>query len=190
MVARNGFGVIEDARGFSVPRFRIGDRVQVVGDIARFYACPVGIIVQGESDTASVLNQHTVRLADGTAATFFDFQLQTPPAVTAHLIFDSSTAPKGAGARGTAGRQLRLLARNVDIHLRISDSPKKTIIGQITTGATAVQNALVTLLIGDQIRNTTSTDAVGEFTLSDVASGEVKIEIVIPSRKILASLTV
>jgi len=48
---------------FSVPRFRIGDRVQVVGDIARFYACPVGIIVQGESDTASVLNQYTVRLA-------------------------------------------------------------------------------------------------------------------------------
>ena len=173
-----------------MPRFRIGDRVQVVGDIARFYACPVGIIVQGESDTASVLNQHTVRLADGTAATFFDFQLQTPPAVTAHLIFDSSTAPKGAGTRGAAVRQLRLLARNVDIHLRISDSPKRTVVGQITTGATVVRYALVTLLIGGQAVETASTDEAGEFILRDVASGEVTIEIVIPSRKILASLTV
>jgi hypothetical protein len=165
----------------------------VVGDIARFHACTVGVVVQGESYTASVLNQYAVRLADGTTATFFDFQLQTPPTVTAHLIFDSSSAPKAAGTRGAAVRQLRLLARNVDIHLRISDSPqekKKTVIGQITAGATVVRNALVTLLIGGQSLDSTSTDQAGEFTLSDVASGEVTIEIVIPSRKILASLIV
>jgi len=53
----------------------------------------------------------------------------------------------------------------------------------------AVPNALVTLLIAGQARDTISTDAVGEFTLHDVASGEVTIETVIPSRKILASLT-
>jgi hypothetical protein len=162
----------------------------VVGDIARFHACTVGVIVQGGSSTVSVLNQYAVRLADGTTATFFDFQLQTPPTVTARLIFDSSAAPKVAGTRGASVRQLRLLARNVDIHLRISDSPKKTVIGQITTGATAVRNALVTLLIGGQSSDSTSTDQAGEFMLRDLASGEVTIEIVIPSRKILASLTV
>src|SRR5207248_10365150 len=129
-------------------------------------------------------------LAAGTTATFFDFHLQMPPAVTAHLIFDSSAGPKGVDTRGTGARQLRLLARNLDIHLRISDSPKKTVIGQITTGAAAVRNALVTLLIGGQGRDFTSTDQAGEFTLRDVASGEVTIEIVIPSRKILASLIV
>jgi len=151
--------------------------------------CNVGVIVQGASYTASVLNQYAVRLADGTTATFFDFHLQTPPAVTAHLIFDSSAGPKGPDTRGVAARQLRLLARNVDIHLSISDFPKKTVIGQVTTGAVAAPNALVTLLIAGQARDTISTDAVGEFTLHDVASGEVTIEIVIPSRKILASLT-
>ena len=162
----------------------------MIGDIARFYACSVGVIVEGESYTASVLNQYTVRLADGNLATFFDFQLQAPPAVIAHLIFDSSAAPMGAGTHGAAVRQLRLLARNVDIHLRIWDSPTKTVIGQITIGATAVRNALVTLLIGGQAGDTISTDEAGGFTLPDVAPGEVTIEIVIPSRKILASLTV
>src|SRR5205085_3727508 len=59
-------GVIERFTGFfSVPRFSIGDRVQVVGDIARLYACNVGVIVEEASNTASVLNQYVVRLADG-----------------------------------------------------------------------------------------------------------------------------
>src|SRR5216683_3309106 len=103
-----------------MPRFKIGDRVQLVGDIARFYACIVGTIIQGRGYPASVLNQYTVRLADGTVATFFDFQLQIPPAVTAHIIFDSSVASRGRGTRGTGTvRQVRLLARNIDIHLRI-----------------------------------------------------------------------
>ena len=51
--------------GVAVPRFKIGDRVQVVGDVTRLYACVVGVIVPGASHTASVLNQYTVRLADG-----------------------------------------------------------------------------------------------------------------------------
>jgi hypothetical protein len=173
-----------------MPRFKIGDRVQLVGDIAAFYACIVGTIIQGGGYPSSVLNQYTVRLADGTVATFFDFQLQTPQAVTANIIFDSSVASRGRGTRGAgAVRQVRLLARNVDIHLRISGSARKTIVGEVTAGA-PVRTALVTLLTGDQTVDTTFTDDSGEFTLGDVVPGEVTIEILLPLRRILASLTV
>jgi hypothetical protein len=173
-----------------MPRFKTGDRVQLVGDIAQFYGGIVGTIIEGGGYPASVLNQYTVRLVDGSVATFFDFQLQSPPAITAHILFDSSVSSKGAGTRGPGTvRQVRLLARDIYIHLRISGHATKTIVGEVMAG-TVMRNALVTLLIGSQTADTTSTDDSGEFTLRDVVPGELTIEILVPSRRILASLTV
>jgi hypothetical protein len=173
-----------------LPRFTIGDRVQLVGDIARFYTCVAGVILNDDAYPASVLNQYRVRLADGTVGTFFDFQLQSPPTVTAHVILDTSVAPKSAGTRGgPAARQIRLLARDIDIHLHISGAAKKTIVGQIVTGTAIMRRALVTVLLGDQAADSTATDDSGEFTLRDVAPGKVTIEIIIPGRRIHAAVT-
>ena len=171
-------------------RFRIGDRVQLMGDIARFYTSVVGVIVTGDAYPASVLNQFTVRLADGTVATFFDFQLQSPPAVTAHVILDTSTAPKATGTRGAAPvRQMRLLARDVDIHLRISGTTTKTIVGQVLAGPTPMRGALVTLILGNEVLQSTVTDESGEFTLRDATPQSVVLEVLIPGRRIQAALT-
>jgi hypothetical protein len=172
-----------------MPRFKIGDRVQIVGDIARFYACVIGVIVEDGTYPSAVLNQYNVRLADGTVAAFFDFQLQTPAAVTAHVIFDSSVSPKSTGTRGTtAVRQVRLLARDVDIQLNVSGSKKKTVVGRLSIGATAIRNGLVTLLSGDQVLGSTSSDDSGEFTAQHVPAGKVTMEFFIPSRRIIATL--
>src|SRR2546422_3142665 len=84
-----------------VPRFKIGDRVQLSGDIARFYSCTVGVVTDGGDYPASVLNQYKVRLAEGAEGTFFDFQLETPPLITAHVIFESADTPQTKGHRGS-----------------------------------------------------------------------------------------
>jgi len=172
-------------------RFKLGDRVQLVGDIARYYACLVGAVVKEGTYPSAVLNQYTVRLADGTVAAFFDFQLETPPARAAQIIFDSAAPHKTSGTRGAApGRNVRLLAQGIDIHLKISGGTKKTIAGQVIAGRSAMQNALVTVFLGDQTVCSTSTDDTGEFTLSDVPAGDIKIEVLIPSRRIVATITV
>ena len=174
-----------------MPRFRLGDRVQLVGDIARFYACIVGVVISDGAYPASVLNQYRVRLADGKEGTFFDFQLETPPANIARVIFDTLVTPKQSGIRGlTPGRHVHLAVRDVDIHLKITGSTKKTILGQVTAGKTTMKKALVTLLIQNHTIATTSTDESGEFTLQDVAPGDVVIEVFIPSRRILAPLSI
>jgi hypothetical protein len=174
-----------------VPRFNIGDRVQLVGDISRFYPCTVGIVTDGGNYPASVLNQYKVRLADGAEGTFFDFQLETPPLITARVIFDSAVTEKPKGQRGPVpDRHVRLLGRDIDIHLKIMGTPLKTVIGQVTAGANPVMNAQVTLLVQNEIAGTTITNDLGEFTLRGVPAGEVGIEIFLPSRRILVPLTV
>jgi hypothetical protein len=174
-----------------MPRFKIGDHVQLVGDIARFYACGVGTVVEGATDPSAVLNQYTVRLADGTVGAFFDFQLETPPASAAQIIFDSAASQKTAGTRGGAtGRNMRLLGRGIDIHLKISGGSRKTIAGQVIAGTGAMRYALVTVFLADQTGDSTSTDDTGEFKLSDVPPGDITIEVLVPSRRIVANITV
>jgi hypothetical protein len=185
-------GDIDNNWGFpDMPRFRVGDRVQVVGDIARFYSCIVGVVISNADDPASVLNQHRVRLADDVVALFFDFQLYIPPSTSARVIFDSLVTTNSAGTRGeTAGRHVHLAGRDIDIHLKIQGSTPKAILGQITAGANVMRKALVTLLVQDEVTETIATDESGEFALRDVSSGSVSIEIFVPARRVLASLTV
>ena len=172
-----------------MPRFKIGDRVELVGDIARFYKCIVGVIAKVGADTGAILNQYTVLLADGTITSFFDFQLQTLPAVVAHVVFDSAISAKSAGIRGTSAvRQVRLLARDVHIHLRVSGSGTKTIVGQVAGATTRLRQGLVFLLDGDEILDSTSSEPSGEFTLHEVPAGQMTFEIFIPSRRIIVNL--
>jgi voltage-gated potassium channel Kch len=174
-----------------MPRFKHGERVQLVGDIARFYACMVGVVVKGSTYPSAILNQYTVRLADGTVAAFFDFQLETPAAMSAQIIFDSAKPHKTAGTRGAAtARNLRLIARGIDIHLKISGGAKKTIAGQVIAGPSAMRNALVTVSVLDQTVDSASTDDSGEFTVGDIPPGDITIEVLIPSRRIVAAITV
>ena len=53
-----------------------------------------------------------------------------------------------------------------------------------------MRNALVTVFPGDQTVDSASTDDSGEFTLSDVPPGDITIEVLIPSRRIVATITV
>jgi len=173
----------------AVPRFNIGDRVQLVGDIARFYHCTVGVIIDGGNYPASVLNLYRVRLADEVEGTFFDFQLESPSQIIARVIFDSADTPRFKGQRGSLPeRHIRFLGRDVDIHLKMT-MPPRTIIGQVLAGTQPVAKALVTLLVQNEIANTSITDDLGEFTWRGLA-GEVGIEIFLPGRRILVPLTV
>jgi hypothetical protein len=174
-----------------LPRFRTEDRVQLVGDIARFYACIVGVVTAGGSYPASVLNQYTVRLADGIEGVFFDFQLETPPLVTARLLFDNLVERKKTGVRDLGpGRNIRFVGAGIDINLRMTGSGKRTVVGEITSGSTAIRKAIVTLLVENQSIQTTATNDMSQFTLRDVSPGGIGIEVCLPGRRILASVTV
>jgi hypothetical protein len=176
-----------------MPRLKAGDRVQLIGDIAHFYSCTVGVVVSGNEYPASVLNQYKVRLADGTEGTFFDFQLEMPAVITARLILDSAAVSKPPGARGTPpDRHVRMLGRDIDIHLRIrtAGSEGATIVGQIAASATPMAKAQATLLVHDDAVETTITDDLGEFTLRGAPRGDIKIEVFLPGRRILVPLTI
>lgn len=171
-------------------RFKVGDRVEVTGEIAQFYPCHVGIIIEADTRLSSVLHQYKVRLADKKENTFFDFQLQMPQAVVARTLFDSAASTKRHGVRGNDHtRHLRMMSGMIDIHLKI-DSTKKTIVGQVMSGTSKQRPGLVTLLVDNQPLQTTSTDDLGEFSFRHAPQGDVTIEVFLPSRRILIPLTI
>src|SRR5580765_7539078 len=101
-----------------MPRYKVGDRVQLAGDISRFYPCVVGVVDSGGDDPSSLLIQYQVRLADGAIATFFDFQLQSLPVVRAQVVFDGPISTPPMGTRGALeGRHIHIVAPGVEIHL-------------------------------------------------------------------------
>jgi hypothetical protein len=159
-----------------MPRFKVGDRVQLAGDIARFYACLVGVIADTEKDPSSALAQYEVRLADETVATFFDFQLQSPPVVRAQIMFD------------TLGRDIHIVASGVEIRLKISDTPNRSLTGQVTLAKAAACKALVSLLIDGTAIDTKPTNASGAFEFHEAPAGDVALEAVVPGKRIVALL--
>ncbi|HEY2381061.1 MAG TPA: hypothetical protein VGK48_07750 [Terriglobia bacterium] len=173
-----------------MPRFNAGDRVQLVGDIARFYKCAVGLIVDNGGTGVSVLNQYKARLADGTTAVFFDFQLQTPPAIHARTVFDSAVSKKEAGTRGAlSGRHVQLVSRDVEIHLKVSGSLQKSIIGQVATGTALVGCTLVTLTQNGKSISKPA-DAAGEFVFTEISDGDVAVEVFARDRRIIVACVI
>ena len=174
-----------------MPHFSIGDRVEVIGDIARYYRSTVGTITGKEQGITSLFNKFTLRLADGTVGTFLPFQIQIPPATTARLVFDNAASWQPAGLRGAAQpRHLRFTAQQFDIHLKILGSEtSKAIVGQIFRGQSEwIEPALVTLLVDGKAEQTTTTDAIGEFKLDRIQAGEIGLEIFVAAHRILALL--
>src|SRR5262245_24229952 len=149
-----------------MPRFNPGDRVQLVGDIARYYPSILGTVLSSGEDAASVLSQYNVRLANGAEGVFFDFQLNTPPGVTPRLIVDAPMSP-----REDSPRLVHLAAGNIEIHFKIHGSSLKTLAGHVTARAAAMRGALVTFWIRDGQSNSVATDNEGEFVLQDVPEG-------------------
>lgn len=174
----------------SMARFKVGDRVELTGDIAQFYPCRIGIIVAADTRLSAVLHQYQVRLADKKENIFFDFQLTSLPAAVARIMFDSSVSAKNHGVRGKApGRHLRAISGTIDIHLRV-DASKATIVGQVMAGVSKQHPALVSLLVENEPVKTTSTDDLGEFSFRHVPAGDVMVEVAMPSKRILVPLTI
>ncbi|MBI4473274.1 MAG: hypothetical protein HY646_11445 [Acidobacteria bacterium] len=172
-------------------RFKVDDRVLVIGEIARYYKSRVGIITSAEQGAVSVLKEFTVRLADGRQGIFFDFQLQIPSAATARLELDTYATPQLEGVRGIGhDRLLRFITPHLDIHISVHESGStRTILGQIISAAHANELALVSLLQLGQLRSTTTPTGAGEFRFDDVPGGHVTIEVFLPYARVLSSFT-
>src|SRR5262245_48122638 len=132
-----------------MPRFKPGDRVQLTGEVAQFYGCVIGVVSELNTNYSRVLVQCVVRLADGTASQFFDFQLQPLTPVWGRIVLDN---------QDPEGRLLRLVAADVNIQVKIAGVLSKSILVQVLSGEAAASLALVTLLKDDQPIFTKSTD--------------------------------
>jgi hypothetical protein len=170
--------------------FNIGDRVELIREIGHYYPARIGIITSAGTHPVSLLREFLVRLADGTKATFSGFQLRTPTATAAHKLLDSAaSAANASGMRGSpGGRHLLFAAEGFDIHLKLASSERrKIVVGQLTSETSKWNHALVTLLVQDAPHVTTSTDSFGEFLLEEIPSGNVSIEILVPSYRVVAT---
>jgi len=167
----------------------IGDRVEIIGDIARYYRSTVGIIVGIERAVTALFNKLTIRLSDGTTGTFFPFQIQIPQAVTGRIVFANSADEQPSGLGGVAAaRHLRCYAREFDLHLKILESGSTyAVLGQLLVGESAwVHAAIVTLLLEGRAAKTTTTDGMGEFKLDGIPPGDFDLEVFVPGLRILA----
>ena len=172
-------------------RFKPADRVQLISDIAKFYKHIIGVVLDRSTDQRSVLVQYPVRLADGTVGTFYDFQLQTPPLVRAHAVFDSSFSKEHAGVRGPSeDRHMCLAAAGIEIHLKITGRVQKSISGQVRAGNIPLAAALVTPLVEDRPIDTVATNTEGEFEIHEVPVGEIMFETCVPGKRVVAWLHV
>jgi hypothetical protein len=169
--------------------FNIGDRVELIREIGHYYPSRIGIIASAGKHPVSLLREFLVRLADGTKATFSGFQLRTPTATAAHKLLDSAASASTSGMRGSlGGRHLLFAAEGFDIHLKLASSERrKIVVGQLTSETSKWNHALVTLLVQDAPHVTTSTDSFGEFLLEEIPSGNVSIEILVPSYRVVAT---
>jgi hypothetical protein len=169
-----------------------GDRIEVVGDIARFLTSKVGVITSDDQRSTSVLKEFSVTLSDGTLGTFFDFQLRIPPNIISRMAFDSVTSGVPSGFRGGAfNRQVRFVAHNFDLHVSVGPSGQNRILfGQLIWASRITELAIVSLLFGDEVLGTAITDSNGEFRFQEVGAGRVNLEIVVPSTRITSSFVI
>lgn len=169
---------------------KVGDRVEVIADSLPSHLSAIGTITAARHP--SLTKKFVVRFGDGSEATLPARQLQIPPAITGSLIFDTAVSPLPKGFRGKAGnRHLRFVAREFDILVRLAENERRhRILGTLTCGDSAVQSALVTLLVEGEARETETTDESGEFCFADVHEDRILLEILVPRRRILLALAV
>lgn len=114
------------------------------------------------------------------------------PAIAAHILFDRSVPASTFGFRGKVqDRHLLFLDQDFDIHMKITAAElEKEIHGQVIPRMRTEESFLVTLLFQDEPAETTTTDSFGEFSFHEVPTGNLAVEILLPSRRIVASFTV
>jgi hypothetical protein len=170
-------------------RFKTGDHVEIVGDIAAFCDSKIGIITAAPSRAISVIKEFTIQLADGALRNFYDFQLRRPPVTAAQLVFDSASSGAPAGMRGASqDRHLRFVDQDVDIHVRtVIRGEYQTIIGQLFVVRKSLVHAMASLMFEGRNREMAIIDHSGEFRFDEVPLGNVSIEFLVPSRRILTA---
>ena len=177
-------------RGNSLSHFKIGDRVEIVGEITNLSLPKVGVITA--AGKACLRSKFTVRLADGTESDFWDSQLHIPPIIFADMIFDTHVSPLPSGARGSMfKRHLRFISREFDIHMMFIESEKqKRLYGQLTANGVAPESSLITLLSNGEPYATTAASSCGEFEVNQIPFASAALEILIPSRRIVVTFDV
>jgi hypothetical protein len=171
-----------------MPRFNPGDRVQLIGDISRFYKCVIGVVLDADGSSSAIPKTYLVRLADKTVDMFSDFQLQTPPLVSAEVLFDSRRPDNQSATRGTVdARHIVAAAGEVEVHVRIAGTSVWSIIGQASVGRIAT-NAIGTLLVDERIMASEPANAEGEFRFRDVPASPITLEVFVPGQRIAAAL--
>jgi hypothetical protein len=84
-------------------------------------------------------------------------------------------------------RHLRFALGGLDLHLRIAEK-QKVIHGQVTSSRSLPERPLVTLLVDNEPRQTTTPDDLGEFGFGEVPPGNVTVEIFLPGRRVIAAI--
>ena len=176
--------------GVEMSGLNIGDRVELIRDIGHRFRSRIGIITAADQHAVPVLQEFVVRLADGGEAIFSGFQLTKPPARAARRLEDSDVSFHTPGMRGKVeDRHLLFADDNFDIHLKVATSPEhKNVLGQVTSRTTTWELALVTLLAQDRPHETATIDGFGEFVFRKVPAGNLNIEILIPSHRVVVPL--
>jgi len=172
----------------------LGDRVEVVGEIANQFQSKIGVITAVEESVVCG-GEFTVRLADGTQAVFQNSQLQILPVVFGDMILDTHVSPVPYGLRGGTGaismRHMRFISREFDIHIKLAGSEEhKNLLGEVSANEDARPPFLITLLFDDKPFASTATDTLGEFNFNHVPSGHAVLEVLVPSRRIVARFEV
>ena len=173
-----------------MPRFEIGDRVEIVGEVGNQFPSSIGIITATEGTFA--LPKFRVRLTDGTESAFWDSQLEVPPLIFADMIYDTHVSPVPPGIRGSIyEHHMRFISREFDIHLKLTRLDERTTLhGQLSANGVAPKSSLVTLLLNRGPLATTVADSYGEFKVEQIPSGDAMLEILVPSRRIVAAFDV
>jgi len=167
----------------------ISDRVEVAGRVGSEFASKIGLITTARGIWPR--RTFTVRLPDGTESDFWDSQVQPPPITFADMVVDTqvSLVP---GLRGsTSARRMRFISGEFDIYLRLTGSGnERNLFGQLTANGIAPESSLKTLLFHGEHCVITVTDSWGGFEVHQVPFGNAILEILVPSRRIVATFDV
>ena len=121
------------------------------------------------------------------------FEIQTLRTSTmAHMIFDSSLSLLPSGIRGMGqDRHLLFVAPDLDIHVKITEADRhKEIYGQVIPHASTEESATIMLVTEAEPKEMRRPDQFGEFSFDEVPAGNVAIEIVLASRRVVAAFDV
>jgi len=96
------------------------------------------------------------------------------------------------GLRGsTSARRMRFISREFDIYLKLTGSGnERNLFGQLSANGIAPESSLMTLLFQGEHCVITVTDSWGGFEVHQVSFGNAVLEILAPSRRIVATFDV